>query len=80
MISEARNQKACDKKLVAGFVADQLEDDDRLDFLFHLDECPDCWEEVYNATKAGHPHFYKKATRKKKKKKAKKVAAIAKAG
>ena len=68
MISEARNQKVCDKKLVGSFIADQLEDDDRLDFLFHLDECPDCWDEIYNATKANHPHFYKKATRKKAKK------------
>jgi len=68
MISEAREQKVCDKKLVISFIADRLEDDDRLDFLFHLDECPDCWDEVYNATKAGHPHFYKKTPRKKAKK------------
>lgn len=56
--------RVCDRKLVARFLKNQLEDEDRLDFLFHLDQCPSCWEEVYNATKALHPHYYKSSARK----------------
>jgi hypothetical protein len=29
-----------------------------------LDACPRCWEAVYNATKAEHPHFYKAPSKK----------------
>ncbi|HON00265.1 MAG TPA: hypothetical protein PLM33_08440 [Acidobacteriota bacterium] len=50
----------CNRKLLVGFLQNQLEEDDRLDFLIHLDLCPNCWEAVYSATKASHPHFYKK--------------------
>ena len=54
----------CDRKMMLSFLRDQLEQDDRLVFLFHLDECPNCWDTVYNATKATHPHFYKRPPRK----------------
>lgn len=52
----------CDRKIVRDFLAEQLQEDERLDFLFHLDNCPHCWEAVYNGTKAAHPHFYKRAS------------------
>lgn len=54
----------CDRKVLRGFLTNKLEEDARLDFLFHLDECPSCWDTVYNATKAEHPHFYKRPVRK----------------
>ena len=56
----------CDRKIVRSFLTEQLQEDDRLDFLFHLDECPNCWEAVYNGTKATHPHFYKQPSKKSK--------------
>jgi hypothetical protein len=28
-----------------------------------VDGCAHCWDEVYNATKAQHPHFYKSTSR-----------------
>jgi hypothetical protein len=51
----------CDRKTVRDFLNEQLREDERLDFLLHLDDCPNCWETVYAATKATHPHFYKRA-------------------
>ena len=56
----------CDRKTIRGFLTEQLQEDERLDFLFHLDECPNCWEAVYDGTKATHPHFYKQASKKSK--------------
>ena len=52
--------RVCDRRTLVDFLKDGLEDDDRLEFLFHLDTCTGCWEEVYNAAKSTHPHFYKK--------------------
>jgi hypothetical protein len=34
-----------------------------LNFFYHLDDCPTCWEEVYSAEKAKHPEFYKKPSK-----------------
>lgn len=50
----------CNRQTLAAFIKNQLAEDDRLDFLFHVDSCPHCWEAVYAATKAAHPHYYKK--------------------
>jgi hypothetical protein len=52
--------KVCDRDYVSRFLSKQLEEDDQLDFFYHLDNCLSCWEEVYNAEKAKHPHYYKK--------------------
>ena len=35
----------------------------QLIFFAHLDDCPECWDEVYNAVKAQHPHYYKTKSR-----------------
>lgn len=56
--------KYCNRAWLARFQAEELELDDRLEFLYHLDECPRCWEAVYSATKAKHPHYYKISARK----------------
>ena len=48
----------CHRETLVGFLQDRLEEDDRLDFLIHLDSCPRCWEVIYSARKAAHPHFY----------------------
>ena len=52
--------RVCDRVSLGRFLRRELDEDDRLDFLFHLDNCSDCWQEVYNAEKATHPEFYKK--------------------
>jgi hypothetical protein len=57
--------KLCNRKLLSDFIRNNLEEEDRLDFLLHLDECPNCWEQVYSATKAQHPHFYKRPPKRK---------------
>jgi anti-sigma factor RsiW len=57
-------QVICDRKILLAYLRGLLEEDDRLDFLIHLDACPRCWEAVYNATKAAHPHYYKKPPKK----------------
>jgi hypothetical protein len=58
--------EVCDKQALARYLDKKLEEEQQLEFLFHLDQCPDCWQEVYSATKASHPHFYKKPPRKSK--------------
>lgn len=54
------NTLTCDRRTLDAFLQGRLEEDDSLDFLMHLDSCPNCWESVYSATKATHPHFYKR--------------------
>jgi phosphosulfolactate phosphohydrolase-like enzyme len=54
---------SCNRQLLRGYLANQLELEDQLEFLFHVDGCAHCWDEVYNATKAQHPHFYKSTSR-----------------
>lgn len=53
----------CDTRVVARFLNNELELDPKLDFLEHLEECKQCWGEVYNARKKEHPHYYKKTSR-----------------
>jgi hypothetical protein len=55
------NRNMCNRRTLAAFLQNELEENDRLDFLFHLDNCSNCWDRVYNATKASHPHYYKRS-------------------
>ena len=50
--------RTCDKGKLLAFLSNQLELDDQLEFLLHLDRCAACWNELYSATKAEHPHYY----------------------
>jgi hypothetical protein len=54
---------ACDREMLSGYLANRLELEDQLDFLAHVDTCTHCWDAVYNATKAKHPHYYKSTSR-----------------
>ena len=49
----------CPRELLTRFLSDKLDIDEPLDFFSHLEECPECWDEVYNAVRAQHPHYYK---------------------
>ena len=53
----------CNKERTAQFMSGRIDLDDKLVFLFHLDECPSCWSEVYDAVKAHHAHYYKTSSR-----------------
>ena len=53
----------CNRQTVVRFLCNELDLDEKLDFLDHLQECKQCWTEVYNARKNEHPHYYKKTTR-----------------
>lgn len=53
----------CDRLWLARYLRSELELEEKLDYLYHLDVCPDCWEKVYSATKATHPHYYKMSAR-----------------
>ncbi|MFQ5739674.1 MAG: hypothetical protein ACE5JX_11745 [Acidobacteriota bacterium] len=55
--------ETCSREHLIGFLTNQLELDEKLQFLFHLETCSQCWGEVYNAKKAEHPHYYKGYTR-----------------
>lgn len=55
--------QSCNRQRLIGFLTDQLEIDDRLEFLAHLDACGRCWDEIYSARKAEHPHYYKSNNR-----------------
>ncbi len=55
------NTQNCNRETLVRYLQNRLEEDDTLDFLMHLDTCPTCWEAVYTATKASHPHYYKRA-------------------
>ena len=56
----------CNRELLLGYLADDLDLEEQLEFLLHVDECGRCRREVYDARKAQHPHFYKPITRKRK--------------
>jgi len=49
--------------MLSGYLANRLTLEDQLDFLIHVDSCSHCWDEVYNATKSKHPHYYKTTAR-----------------
>jgi len=49
--------------LLLGYLAEDLELDEQLEFLLHVDSCTRCRREVYDARKAQHPHFYKPITK-----------------
>ena len=49
----------CNRRLLNRFLTDKLDVDDKLHFLSHVEECAECWDEVYNSVKAQHPHYYK---------------------
>jgi len=53
----------CKRELLSGYLENRLDLEDQLDFLTHVDSCAHCWDEVYNATKARHPHYYKNTSR-----------------
>ncbi len=53
----------CNKERTAQFMSGRIDLNDKLVFLFHLDECPSCWSEVYDAVKAHHAHYYKTSSR-----------------
>ncbi|MCH8819711.1 MAG: hypothetical protein IIB03_05245 [Acidobacteria bacterium] len=53
----------CNRRLLKRFLTDKLDVDDQLRFLAHVEECTECWDEVYNSVKAQHPHYYKSTGR-----------------
>jgi len=53
----------CGPHVVALFLDNELKLDQKLEFLEHLEECPQCWGEIYKARKNEHPHYYKKTSR-----------------
>ncbi|MGH9339203.1 MAG: hypothetical protein ACRD1R_06360 [Acidobacteriota bacterium] len=57
------NVITCNRRTLSHFLSDRLEIEDKLGFLFHLDHCSKCWDAVYNAVKATHPHYYKTTSR-----------------
>jgi hypothetical protein len=57
----------CNRDLLLGYLAEDLDLEEQLDFLLHVDTCSRCRREIYDARKAQHPHFYKAITRKGKK-------------
>ncbi len=56
---EQKTIRNCDRGLLARFLSDELDVDEKLSFFSHLEDCPECWDEVYNAVRAQHPHYYK---------------------
>jgi hypothetical protein len=56
----------CKRKQLIPFLANKLDVEDKLEFLFHLEDCSGCWDAVYNSIKARHPHYYKTTTPRKK--------------
>ena len=56
-------KESCKRDLLLGFLNGELDVDDCLEFLDHVESCTRCWEEVYNAEKSKHPHYYKKNSR-----------------
>jgi hypothetical protein len=55
--------KNCNRRLLKRFLTEKLNVDDQLRFLTHVEECTECWDEVYNSVKAQHPHYYKSTGR-----------------
>ena len=60
---ETSKNMACNREMLSGYLENRLDLEEQLDFLIHVDSCGHCWDEVYNATKARHPHYYKSTSR-----------------
>ena len=54
----------CDPRRLSHFLSERLDVDEKLDFLYHLDRCSECWEALYNLRRAQHSHYYQKKGRK----------------
>jgi hypothetical protein len=54
----------CNRDLLLGYLSEDLDLEEQLEFLLHVDSCNRCRREIYDARKAQHPHFYKALTRK----------------
>ncbi len=54
-----KSMRNCNRRLLKGFLSNQLDVDGKLSFLDHVEECNECWDEVYHSVKAQHPHYYK---------------------
>ncbi len=54
----------CNRDLLLGYLSEDLDLEEQLEFLLHVDSCNRCRREIYDARKAQHPHFYKPLTRK----------------
>ncbi len=57
------SMERCKREQIVGFLTNRLDVDEKLEFLGHVEECVQCWEEVYNARKNEHPHYYKRTSR-----------------
>lgn len=55
----------CEESQIEGYLNNQLNDEDLLDFLIHLDECKSCREVLYAEMKGSHDHYYRKKSSKK---------------
>lgn len=53
----------CNRRRLLGYLRNTLDLEEKLDFLFHVDHCTRCWEDIYNYQKAQHPHWYRQNSR-----------------
>ena len=53
----------CSRQTVSLFLVNELDVDQKLDFLIHVEECKQCWKDIYDARKKEHPHYYQRTSR-----------------
>ena len=70
----------CEESQIEGYLNNQLNDEDLLDFLIHLDECKSCRDVLYAEMKEAHDHYYRKNSSKKLEKEIRELSKIENGG
>jgi Putative zinc-finger len=68
------DKPTCNLNLMQAYLKNELNEDDLLDFLMHLDECEMCKAILYQSIKGTHDHFYRKAPNKRLEKEMKEIS------
>ena len=55
----AKTMMRCNPKKLAKFVENKVKPEEKLDILFHLDNCPLCFNEIYRLKKLKGDKYYK---------------------
>ena len=58
------DKPTCDQNQMQAYLDNELNEDDLLDFLLHLDECQMCRSILYLSIKGTHDHYYRKSPNK----------------
>jgi|GEM_PF-889663 len=68
----------CDNAQIEAYLNNNLDEEEYLDFLLHLDECQSCRDSLYETIRGTHDHYYRKKSGKRLEKELREISKIEK--